>query len=271
MGQIVENVNPIFHPAVLRQRSQIMAKSAEEVILSSKVVMALEPNCAKGRPLRALSIEGCDSKFFERNRRLVTQLLTVRYGDKVSEQGLEGFLDALDENDHWLLIAPLDPSLLPFKQQRVRASELLEAPLEAERILLVENEKCIYQLPPLPSTIAILGAGQNLKWLSAIWLKKKCVAYWGDIDTWGLSMLSTARNHLPTLAPLMMEMAVYERYGSQSAVVEPETAGLTPPADLTVDEIELYGYLCDQEKGRLEQEFLPVDYVRQRVEHWAIG
>lgn len=74
------------------------------------------PGCADGRLLQALSIVGCDSKFFERNCPLLTRLLELRFGPAVAEQGLEGFLGALDEGEHWLLVAPLEPDLLPFEQ-----------------------------------------------------------------------------------------------------------------------------------------------------------
>ncbi|OUS03083.1 hypothetical protein A9Q81_08295 [Gammaproteobacteria bacterium 42_54_T18] len=268
MGRIVENTDKIFHSLILRQRNLVMARNSDEVILTAKVVMELAPSCANGRPLRALSIAGCDSKFFERNRSLIIQMLILRFGDVVNDIGLEKFLDALDENDHWLLVAPLTQGLLPFEQQRVRARELLKRELPGTHIIIVENEKCLYQLPMLPGTIAILGSGQNLKWLSAEWLKGKSVAYWGDIDTWGLCMLSTARRYIPKLIPLMMNMSVYDAYGAESAVSEPETAGGIPPEQLNDKEIELYKFLVSQDKGRLEQEFIPREFVKMGVELW---
>ncbi len=70
-------------------------------------------------------MQGNDSKFFERHASLLTALLDERFDGEASRQGLAGFLGALPEDDHWLLIAPLAPGLLPFAQMRVRASELL--------------------------------------------------------------------------------------------------------------------------------------------------
>ena len=74
-----------------------------------------------------LSIEGIDTKFFERNAQLVTALLDVRFDGEVSKIGLASFLGAFTESDHWLLLLDLDGSLLPFKQMRVRA------PISAQR------------------------------------------------------------------------------------------------------------------------------------------
>jgi len=59
----------------------------EEVIRAAKVALPLSHGCAEGRPLRALSILGTDSKFFGRHRAL--------------------------------LVAALTPGLLPFARQRV--------------------------------------------------------------------------------------------------------------------------------------------------------
>ena len=116
--------------------------------------------CALGRPLRALSALGVDSKFFERNRGLLIQLLDVRFEGEVSDRGLgEEFLGALSEGDHWLLVAPLGPGLLPFSQQRIRASELQSVALPGSHVLIVENERCLHQLPALADTVACWGRG----------------------------------------------------------------------------------------------------------------
>src|SRR5690606_16053872 len=93
--------------------------------------------------------------------------------------------------------------------------------LPARRILLVENERSLRQLPqPLPGTIAILGSGLNLAWLAAPWLQACDVAYWGDLDTWGLAMLATARRHLPQLHALLMDRSSFDAH-VQRAVAEP--------------------------------------------------
>jgi hypothetical protein len=268
LAQIIAAIDPLFHDIILRQRQQVMTREADDIILAGKVALALSPRCAEGKPLRALSIEGCDSKFFERFRQLLILMLSARYGDTVKALGLEAFLDAADDADHWLLVAPLNSALLPFTQQRVRASELFNTPLPASRILIVENEKCLYQLPVLPYTIAILGAGLHLNWLSAEWLLHKQVGYWGDIDTWGLCMLATARKYLPRVTPLLMNRESFDQVGRQAAVCEPENAGEDPPETLTTEESALYRHLLSLEKGRLEQEFLPERWVHCGLKAW---
>ncbi len=271
LEQIIEQIDPCFYSTVIRYKSVILKKSVEEVVLAANVALALEPGYAEGKPLRALSVEGCDSKFFERNEWLLKQFLSVRFGDTVLDLGLEKFLDASKDGEHWLLVIPLGPGLLPFKQQKVRTIDLIETPLAACNILIVENFECVFQLPALPDTIVILGAGKDLSWLAATWLKEKNVAYWGDLDTWGLDMLSTVRKHLPQLTPLMMEQSIFDLYATGKAVVEPTRATEKPPAGLTESEVELYRYLYSQEKGRLEQEFLPQEFAARCIEEWWKG
>jgi hypothetical protein len=260
--------DPLFHRVFIRQRHLINGKPEKEIIKAAQLVMLLEPDCALGKPLRTLSLAGIDSKFFERHRTLISKLLDIRFDYQVRDMGLEAFLGALDENDHWLLLADLDGTLLPFAQQRVRAKELLQIYLPGKRILIVENEKCYYHLPTLKDTLAILGAGLNLTWLKGPDFSKKQLAYWGDIDTWGLTMLAKARCLHPGLTPLMMTNTIFDRYGNHHAVQENIPASHTPPQGLTTDETALYNKLLTFKKNRLEQEFLPEALVVRMLKTW---
>jgi len=269
LDRLVTTINPMFHQFLIRQRHLVLEKPASEVIKAAEVAQLLQQGYAEGSPLRALSVAGIDSKFFERNRALIVQMLDIRFDGQVSDLGLEGFLGALDESDHWLLLADMDGTRLPFSQQRVRDNELAETPLPASCILIVENERCLHQLPNLPDTIAILGAGLNLTWMAAPWLNNKMIAYWGDIDTWGLTMLARARQYQPQLSPLLMTEAVFNHYSQERAVQEPQVASTAPPTGLTQEEKRLFNQLLSLTKGRLEQEFLPKEEVVQAVAEWA--
>lgn len=268
LGRLVQQTDPLFHRLLIRQRSLVFSKPEQEVIKAAELTLLLTPGAAQGSPLRAVSLAGIDSKFFERNRTLITRLLDIRFDDQASALGLESFLGAQPDNDHWLLIADLDGKLLPFAQQRVRDNELIETPLNASHILIVENEQCLHQLPTLPGTIATLGAGLNLRWLSAPWLGTKTLGYWGDIDSWGLCMLAQARQHQPDLTALLMTRAVFDHHQSRKAVHEPLPASPEPPSQLNPDEAQLYRHLLSLEKGRLEQEFIDKQQVMDAVSEW---
>ena len=273
LSAIIANVQrPGFQHLLVRRLAQWRDTPTDAIIAAAHIALQLGPGSAQGKPLRALAWQGNDSKFFERHAGLLTALLDERFDGEASRQGLAGFLGALPEGDHWLLLAPLAPGLLPFARQRVRASELLTTPLPAHRILLVENERCLHQLPqPLPGTIAILGAGLNLGWLSAPWLQEHDIAYWGDLDTWGLHMLTMARSHRPQLQALLMDRTTFDAHQDR-AVPEPAHApSPLPSSPLLPAECALDDHLRALAKGRLEQEFLPTDVVHHAVQTWACG
>lgn len=268
LATLVEMTNPIFHSLLVRRRSLWRDKSLEEVVQAARVAMALEPGSAAGRPLRSLAIEGIDTKFFERHAGLVTTFLNVRFDDEVGEIGLESFLGALTEGEHWLLVIDLDGSLLPFRKQRIRSSELRETMLPGKRLLIIENEKCQHLLPSVPDTIAVLGAGFDLSWTQAKWLARKNVAYWGDIDTWGLSYLAKTRVNVGNVDALMMTSAIYELY-ADAAVPERVIAGAKLPIGLNQFERSLYERLLNEPNGRLEQEFVSETEVSKAISCWA--
>lgn len=265
---VLGQVDACFHRLLLRRLALWRHLPADQIVTATQVALQLEPGGAQGRPLRALGVAGNDSKFFERHASLVTALLDERFGGEVTRQGLTAFLGAAQEGEHWLLVAPLAQGLLPFRRQRVCASELQVTALPARRILLVENERSLHQLPtPVPETIAILGAGLNLGWLSAPWLQDRQVAYWGDLDTWGLAMLAIARSHLPHLHALLMDRVTFEAH-RHMAVAEPAHAGMPLSDQLRPDEIALDRTLRLLEAGRLEQEFLPFTVVARAIDDW---
>ncbi len=268
LEKIITSVDTVFHSLIIRKRYLTLNKSVQEIIQACAVALQLAPNCAQGKPLRALSVANCDSKFFERNRNLIIQLLDIQFDGAVSDLGLEYFLNAMDEKDHWLLITPLDSSILPFQQLRLRTTELAITELPATHIIIIENEQSLHQLPKLPNTIAILGAGLDLSWLKAAWLNTKTIAYWGDIDTWGLTILAKARLQQPHLTALLMDMATFNHYSDQFAVSEPQPADPVAPLNLTTEEQALYKKLYTVENGRLEQEFIPNGEVKRVLMQW---
>ena len=267
---LVEQVDSSFHALLVAQRGLWLTKSPEEVIATAQLATQLYPGCAQGRPLRLLAEHGVDTKFFERNTTLLTKLLDERFEGAASEQGLTTFLDAYEESNHWVLVVPLQPGLLPFKRLRLTTSELAETLLPGSRLLVVENEQCIHLLPEtVQGTIAVLGAGLDLQWLASPHLAGKQIAYWGDMDTWGLLMLARARLHQPAVEALLMEQKLFELHSPGSAVVEPAKALESAPPGLLTNEADFYRYLFAQARGRLEQEYLPKELVRAVLSEWA--
>jgi len=269
---LIGHAEPEFHNALITHLKLLQGRSREELVTALALASRLKPGEAQGRPLRLLAGHGVDTKFFERNRQLLTVLLDSRFDGEVSEQGLHEFLNATSDGEHWLLLMPLQHGLLPFEIQQVRSQELATLnhdTIQAKRILVVENRQCWHMLPRLDDTVAILGGGLDLDWLRAEWLQDRDIAYWGDIDTWGLVMLARARQHRPKLHAVLTDRKTFKQYASGNAVAESVGAGKLPPEGLNDDEITLYRWLLTIEHGRLEQEFLPVELVHDALAKWV--
>ena len=272
LAAVLAGVDARFYRLLLRRLALWRGTPPAQVVAATRMALHLAPGCAQGKPLRALAVDGNDSKFFERHGPLIAALLDERFDGEVRRQGLANFLGASHDDDHWLLVVPLAPGLLPFARQRVRASELRSTSLPAAHILLIENERCLHQLPmPLPDTIAVLGAGNNLGWLDAPWLRERAtafsVAYWGDMDTWGLQLLATARRNLPHIHALLMDVPSYDAH-RHLAVPEPMHAPPPLPHALASAQAALDAHLRMQASGRLEQEFLPPARVEEALRRW---
>jgi len=267
LQRLLHEIDPVFHRTLVRQRNLFGEENEKDVTRAAQIALHLKPGCAQGRPLRALSILGNDTKFFERHRRIIIPLLDARFDGQVTDLGLEAFLGAPDEGDHWLLVVPLAPNLLPFDQQRVRTSELQSIQLPGSHLLIVENEQCLHQLPRLPDTVAILGAGLHLEWLSGPAYVHKRIAYWGDMDTWGLHMLAKARTLQSGLTALLMNRELFDQC-CETSVPETTPADEQPPRGLTDIEQEFYRYLHGLGRGRIEQEFVPREHVVAALEKW---
>ncbi len=283
LSQIVTQIEPLFHSLLVRQRSLWLNYPVKIIIQCAEVAMQLQPGMAAGRPLRAISLADMDTKFLETYRKTLIKLLNVRFNpaekieNSTSSQyqitSLEQFLDAAEDKNQWLLVIPLSDNLFPYQQLRLRASELATLKLPGSHLLIVENEQCRYHLPPLNNTIAILGAGLNLNWMSNPDFQHKQIAYWGDIDTWGLKMLAMARQAQAKLSALLMDQSIFQKY-QKFAVPEPQSTREPPPHPLTEDEAELYQHLIQLSrhstisKNRLEQEFIPAAEVKESLLNW---
>lgn len=267
LRSLLDASDEVFHSLLVRRRALWRGRAVDELLTCLRMAAELRPGCADGLPLRALPLAGNDTKFFERHEGMLLALLDVRFEGEASEQGLEQFLGAASERGHWLLVVDLDGGLLPFEQMRLRATELASAGLPGSHLLLVENESCQHQLPRLPGTVAVLGAGFDLSWLAGEWVKEKRVAYWGDLDTWGLELLGRARERVPGLRALLMTEDVFAANEGQ-AVAEPVPVKGPARDSLAESEARLFEKLKARSRGRLEQEFLPTDQVNAVLKGW---
>ena len=262
-----------LQPVLVRHLMTLEKLNPSDTQLLATLLPQLHKDMGKGSYLRALPLKEVDTKFLENNFLLISDLLDTHFDGEISHaNGLMSWLDCVDIPRSWLLVRPLCPqskqhlSGLPILQ--LSTQTLLETPLPASNILVVENNQSGFGLPPLNDTIAVIGGGANVSWMGARWLRDKNVGYWGDIDTWGFKLLSDARQYLPGLRALMMDKKTLIKF-EQRAVAEPSPFDKLP-LNLFADEIELFEELRQDiySGSRLEQERLSPDYIQDQLLGW---
>lgn len=267
------NLNPKFYPILVEHLSILSNMHLEASISLSKLLNQLYRQIGAGLYLRALPIKGVDTKFLENNLLFVEALLDVQFeGELTQAGGLLNWLGCLDNPKGWLMIKPLCPhsqaslSGLPILQ--LDSDTLKSYELPANNILVIENIQSGLALPKLNDTIAVIGGGNNISWLTAKWLINKRVGYWGDIDSWGLKILGQARFLCSHIQAIMMDEKTLLQY--QKKMVNESASYTALPSGLTETEMELFDKLQSKYylSNRLEQERLPNDYVSKYLSEW---
>ncbi len=233
--------------------------------------------------LRQLDIRGVDTKFIERRRRLLAELLDrVLPSEAIDTQytGARGFEAryGLRTRPPLIRLRFLDPELslhgirdlsAPPEELAGLEPDRREPPLE--QVFITENETNGLAFPDHPRAAVIFGLGYALESLAHLpWLHRLPVYYWGDIDTHGFAILDRLRAHLPHARSLLMDQATLEAHQELQGQ-EPEdrrhTRDLT---QLTPAEAELFRLLRDNlagERIRLEQERIQYGWLRQALQH----
>lgn len=272
LANLVPQALPALHGTLVRLAPLLAESEAREVAQACRMATHLARGSAHGLPLRALPCEGHDTKFWERNRKLLSALLEQLHPGEVRSAGLEAFLGAAPGGEHWLHLIDLDGGLLPWSHMQVRDRDLATHAPPGHTLLIVENLQCRHQLAlerPLSGTVAVLGSGLNLAWMQAPWLARRRVGYWGDIDTWGLTMLAQARERAPHLHALLMTQALFDQLAPAHAAIEALPAPLLTSSALRPAELALDAWLREQPKGRVEQEYVPATQVHDAIRAFA--
>ncbi len=267
-------VYPETYSALIKNLNTVEAMHLADANLLPDLIKQLIPNMGTGKYLRALPLVGVDTKFVEAYQSLISDILDKIYNGIVSNTG--GLLRWLDCNANpvgWLTIRPLCENTKAriggFPVLQLSGDVLKQQALPARNVLIVENLESGLGLPLLPDTIAVFGGGKNVAWMETEWLKTKNVAYWGDIDTWGLSILSDVRSKLPTITVLMMDQKTLQLH--KDRMVGERKSVDNVPKFLTASETDIYQNLKNTDKftSRLEQERLSPDYIKTNLEAWV--
>ena len=173
--------------------------------------------------VRQVSLPLMDTKFIERNYRMIDELLILclpkerdlqEYepleSDKQGYKKSRSFSDFVKrwgfankkEMIRWRMLDPKMSSSLyegagSMIDSIVPIDVLAHLKLNFEHVIVCENEVCYLNLPAITNSIAIFGSGYKVGLLSELpWLKDKDIIYWGDIDTHGFNILNSFREAL---------------------------------------------------------------------------
>ncbi|CDL79527.1 DUF3322 domain-containing protein [Xenorhabdus cabanillasii] len=267
------HIDEVLYPALVKNIDIVEKITLKEAELLAKLLPQLKQGLGKGQYLRALPIIGIDTKFLENHLLLLEELVDTLHGGAVSEVGgLVDWLGCQTNPKGWLTIRPLCPHVinalggLPILQLPYELLKQYELP--ASNILVVENLQSGLALPDMPDTVAVIGGGKNIAWMDALWLKKKHVGYWGDIDTWGLTTLSDARGKCTRLESIMMDINTVKIHEDRMGIEDTPTQIV--PDFLSEGETNLFNGLISGrfQSSRLEQERLSSDYIKHQLSVW---
>tara|TARA_B110001469_G_scaffold123524_1_gene135702 strand:+ start:5871 stop:7058 length:1188 start_codon:yes stop_codon:yes gene_type:complete len=230
------------------------------------VVMWLQANPMPGIYLRQVSLPGIDSKFIEKHRGVLSELLelVLRTEDINAEAiGAANFCKRFGFLDKPLLVRfrILDRSLSRFGTSSVEDTTLDCATFdllnpEVTNVFFTENEINFLAFPEVPRSMVVFGAGYGFDaFKKNQWLRTKKIYYWGDIDTHGFAILSQLRGQFPDVQSFLMDRDTLMDFESFWGIEETPSKRDLP--NLSAAEYSLYNELrdnCIRKNLRLEQE-----------------
>lgn len=170
-----------------------------------------------GLYLRQLDIVGIDSKFIERHKRVLRQLLDCllpqecidfRYS-QLTHSGFEQRYGLLHEKPV-IRFRLLDPGLRQYfcgmRDLSVPVDEFVALELPLSTVYITENKVNFLAFPDVSNAIVIFGQGYGVQLLRSVtWLNNVRIFYWGDIDSNGFAILSQLRGYFPHVKSLLMD------------------------------------------------------------------
>jgi len=227
--------------------------------------------------LRQIDVEGLDTKFVDRYRKLLDELLTAvlpedRIDPKYSATDFARRFRFRPKPTYTRLRLLNSQSAFPkgVSEMTLRTEELAILELVADTVFVVENEITYLAFPAVSNSIVIFGSGFGLATLRDIpWLDSREIVYWGDIDTHGFDILHRLRARFESVQSIMMDHQTLLAHPRQWVTEpSPTNRALT---NLNDAEEALYHDLIEDRYGqavRLEQERVRFSWLQQALEPW---
>jgi len=249
---------------VARQPLRALAAGGEwEQVLAA--YRWLHAERGSGRYLREITAPGVDTKFVERHRVVLSQLLGA--GSSPSAFLTSLGLRTKPESVRLRFGAAALGLPAALSEATLRVEELAAVPASVRTAVVIENEVTYLSVPLPDDGLVLWGKGFDVSRVGALpWLREVDVYYWGDLDTHGFAILNQLRAWLPQTRSFLMDRATLvehrDRWGREPAPTAARLDRLTP------DEAALYADLVSDRMGeavRLEQERLDWSWVTDRL------
>jgi hypothetical protein len=232
---------------------------------SSVLPAALPWPGGQGQPiyLRQVDVPGVDTKFIERHRGVLAELLDAQLAEeRIDRTRPRSDFEArygFRSRPAYIRLRSLDPGRPlagGYTEMSLRREELAGAAPGHAGVYIVENEITYLAFPPVRDAVALFGGGYAVSATSALgWLAERQLTYSGDIDTHGFAILDRLRQRFPNTRSLLMDRATVLAHEDQW-VTEPSPVAARLD-HLEPEEADLYRDLVEDALGtavRLEQE-----------------
>jgi len=234
-------------------------------------VLWIEQQQTPGMYLRQVDVPGVDTKFIERHKGVLAELLDAQLDPSRVNAAAPDFAGR-----YGFLRRPgyvrfrVSGGFRGFSELSARTDELVAVPSGITRAYVIENEITYLAFPVQEAAMAIFGGGYAVPVLEPLgWLADLDVVYWGDIDTHGFAILNRLRQYLPYARSMLMDHdTLLGHRGHWATEPSPTSVALDR---LAPAESALYADLTSNTFGRsvrLEQERVSFSAVEKAV--WTV-
>ncbi|MBD3940255.1 hypothetical protein IF188_00895 [Microbacterium sp. NEAU-LLC] len=164
----------------------------------------LDAHRGSGLYLRQITARSVDTKFVERHRKPLAEMLGVSSAAPrfVRDLGLAAKPQTVRLR--------FDPAVFGFpsvlSEASFRVDELRTLRVRPSRALVVENEITYLSVPVPPGGVVLWGKGYDADQPASLeWLADVPVSYWGDLDTHGFGILNRVKAWLPQVESVLMD------------------------------------------------------------------
>ncbi|KDE67982.1 hypothetical protein FUSO6_09720 [Fusobacterium necrophorum DAB] len=236
------------------------------------IIRWFEKNPRPNLYIRQLDIPEIDTKFMESHKPILEELFKILLPEESMDLSKKEFEDKfyLKRRETIVRFRILDETYQEqkFKELSIPFTEFKQWNPKIENIFFTENEVNFLAFPNYKNSIVIFGRGYGITLLREVeWLSRKKLYYWGDLDTHGFNILSTARAFFPHLKSFAMTEEIL--LGYKELWVEEERQWSFDIKYLTKEESDLAIKLQNNffgKKIRLEQERIPFHVIKKHIE-----